>query len=207
MPCPTQLQTPRLTLRHWRESDRDAFAELNADPEVMEFFPSTLTRGQSDALVDQIIEAFARHGCDLWAVEITETGEFIGWVGLHQVPEVMPFAPGVEIGWRLARRFWGQGYATEAARACLRHGFVDHELREIVSLTAVVNTRSQRVMERLGMTRNPADDFRNPRVPRGHRLEQHVLYRISSPETAARASGQTDEEAGLLRSLSSLTRG
>jgi RimJ/RimL family protein N-acetyltransferase len=178
------LQTSRLRLRPWRDEDLDPFAELNADPRVMEFFPSTLDRGESDALVLRIRDHFARRGFGQWAVEVPGVADFIGFVGLSVPRFEANFTPCVEIGWRLAREHWGQGYATEAARAALEFGFRDLALEEIVSFTTTANLRSRAVMERIGMTRTPADDFDHPAIPEGHPLRRHVLYRARRPDRA-----------------------
>jgi RimJ/RimL family protein N-acetyltransferase len=172
------LRTERLLLRGWRPEDRVPFAQLNADPEVMRYFPATLDRSESDALADRIDTHWRVHGFGLWAVERREEGDFLGFVGLAEPAFSAPFTPCVEIGWRLARRAWGAGYATEAARAALRFGFLDCRLEEIVSFTVVANARSRSVMERLGMVRAPGDDFEHPFVPPGHPLRGHVLYRL-----------------------------
>ncbi len=163
-------------LRRWREDDKEPFAALNADPVVMEHFPATLSREDSDALAERIEAGFDEHGFGLWAVEAD--GEFIGFTGLSVPRFTAPFTPCVEIGWRLARSAWGRGYATEAARASLEDGFGRAGLTEVVSFTAVQNVRSQAVMRRLGMTHDPADDFDHPALPAGHPLRRHVLYRI-----------------------------
>jgi RimJ/RimL family protein N-acetyltransferase len=176
----TQLRTARLLLRGWRESDRTPFAELNADPEVTEHFPNVLSRTESDAFVDRIIAGLEAQGWGLWAVEIVATGEFAGFIGLNPVPFEAPFTPAIEIGWRLAREHWGQGLATEGARAVLDHAFDHLGLVEVVSFTSRTNLRSQRVMQKLGMRHDSADDFDNPRLPRGHPLRSHVLYRIAN---------------------------
>jgi ribosomal-protein-alanine N-acetyltransferase len=176
-PC---LETPRLVLRRWEDADRAPFAAMNADPVVMEMFPSTLTPQESDAFVAAIEAEFEVEGFGLWAVEVRATGAFAGFVGLHRVPPALPCAPAVEVGWRLATAHWGQGYATEAATAALSYGFDVAGLDGVVSFTAVVNERSQRVMRRLGMTRDPAEDFDHPRLPPGHRLQRHVLYRTDA---------------------------
>jgi len=176
-----QLRTGRLVLRAWRDDDLAPFAALNADPEVMEHFPSTLTAEQSDQLVARIAAGFAQHGFGLWAVEATGTSPFIGFVGLAVPGFEAAFTPCVEIGWRLARGAWGHGYASEGARAVLRFAFEDRGLDEIVSFTAATNVRSQSVMHRIGMTHDPADDFDHPRIPAGERLRRHVLYRARSP--------------------------
>lgn len=172
------IDTERLHLRRWRFSDRAPFAAMNADPEVMEFFPSTLTPEESDAMVDRIRAQFDEHGFGLWALEVRGRGEFIGFTGLAIQTFDAPFNPSVEVGWRLARPAWGKGYAIEAARAAVADGFDRIGLDEIVSMTAVVNERSQAVMRRLGMTRDPADDFDHPRVPEGSPLRRHVLFRL-----------------------------
>jgi RimJ/RimL family protein N-acetyltransferase len=176
-----ELTTERLLLRGWRDEDRAPFAALNADPEVMEHFPAPLTAAGSDALIDRITAGFDEHGYGLWAVELRATGELVGFTGLAQQTFPAAFTPAVEVGWRLARAAWGHGYATDAATAALRYGFEVVGLDEIVSLTAVTNVRSQRVMQRLGMTRDPADDFDHPNVPEGSPLRRHVLYRLRRP--------------------------
>lgn len=173
------IRTERLTLRQWREEDREPFAQLNADPAVMEHFPSTLDRAQSDALVDRISGQLDDQGWGLWAVEGPEG--FIGFTGLAVPRFVAPFTPCVEMGWRLARSAWGHGYATEAARAAAGHGFDELGLDEIVSFTTVANVRSRAVMERLGMTRQTRDDFDHPLIADGDPLRRHVLYRLSRP--------------------------
>ena len=172
----SELRTDRLLLRQWRESDLEPWAAMNADPEVREHFPDLLTREQSAASVARFQAELDRRGYGWWAVEVLATGEFIGFTGLDPVDDGMPFT-GVEIGWRLARSAWGHGYATEAALACLAFGFETLELPEIVAVTTTTNLRSQAVMRRIGMTRDPADDFDDPNVPDGP-LRRHVLYRI-----------------------------
>ncbi len=175
------LTTPRLELRHWREADLELFAAMNSDPAVMEHFPELLSRRQSDGLVDRIEAGFAANGFGLWALEVRGTDEFIGFTGLA-VPEFEAhFTPAVEVGWRLVRSAWGNGYATEAAGAALRFGFDEVGLDEIVSFTVPGNRRSRAVMERLGMRRDPRDDFDHPGLPPGHPLRPHVLYRIAVP--------------------------
>jgi len=153
---------------------------MNADPEVMRHFPAPLSRAESDAMVDRMEAQFGERGFGLWALEVAATGDFIGFTGLSTPRFPAPFMPAVEIGWRLARFGWGNGYATEAARRALRFGFDQMDLSEVVSFTAVGNVRSRAVMERLGMTRDPADDFDHPRVPEGSPLRRHVLYRLSA---------------------------
>ena len=180
-PMPSELQTERLVLRRWRAADREPFAALNADPVVMEHFVAPLARAESDDLVDRIEDHFDQEGWGLWAVEVTETSRFIGFTGLWPATFEAPFTPAVEVGWRLAQEGWGRGYATEAARASLRDGFERFAFDEVVSMTSLTNTRSQRVMQKLGMTRDPADDFDHPNVPDGHRIQRHVLYRLTRP--------------------------
>jgi ribosomal-protein-alanine N-acetyltransferase len=176
-----ELRTGRLLLRRWRPADRPPFAALNADPEVMRYFPSALTPEHSDAFVDRIEAGFERYGFGLWALEVTGTGEFIGFTGLSVPSFDAHFIPAVEVGWRLARSAWGHGYATEAAHRALTSGFTDHGLAEVVSFTSVANVRSQAVMRRIGMTHDPADDFDHPRLPAGHPLRRHVLWRARGP--------------------------
>jgi RimJ/RimL family protein N-acetyltransferase len=173
-----EFNTSRLRLRPWRESDREPFAAMNADPAVMEFFPSLQSRASSDASIDAWQCQFADQGWSNWAAELIESGEFIGFVGLSVPRRALPCSPCVEIGWRLARPFWGRGLATEAARGALRIGFERLSLAEIVSFTAVGNLRSRAVMERIGM-RNTNQDFEHPGVPEGHALRLHCLYRVS----------------------------
>ena len=174
-----ELRTERLRLRAWRDADLEPFAELNADPVVMEHFPAPLTRDGSDAFVMTARECWRAGGPSWWAVEVVDGPPFIGFVGLSEVRFEAPFAPAVEIGWRLAREHWGRGYAPEAARAALDHGFDELALAEIVSFTVPANSRSRRVMEKIGMRHDPDGDFVHPSVPDGHPLGPHVLYRIS----------------------------
>jgi ribosomal-protein-alanine N-acetyltransferase len=163
---------------------------MNEDPAVMEHFPNLLDRAASDALIDRITEHWAAEGFGLWAVERIEDGQFLGFTGLSHMVFDAPFTPAVEVGWRLARHAWGHGYATEAAEASLAFGFKDLGLDEIVSFTAPMNTRSSAVMERLGMTRDPAGDFEHPRLPVGHRLRPHILYRLRRTDWARARSGR-----------------
>ena len=175
------IVTDRLILREWRESDREPFARLNADPRVMEFMPAILSRDESDALVDRIVEDIARSGYGLWAAEIRDTDEFIGFVGLSVPTFQAAFTPCVEIGWRVAADYWGAGLATEGARAIVRRAFEDLNVNDLVSFTATGNTRSRRVMEKIGMTRDAGEDFDHPLLPEGHPLRRHVLYRLRNP--------------------------
>lgn len=172
------LKTKRLLLRPWKESDLEPFAALNKDPRVMEYFPSLLTQKESDERVHSWQEKIEARGWGLWAVSVIDIADFIGFIGLEQVNFEAPFTPAVEIGWRLAYPFWGKGYATEGALACLKYGFKILKLEEIVSFTAVQNRRSRAVMERIGLHHDPHDDFDHPKLAEGHRLRRHVLYRI-----------------------------
>jgi len=181
----SRILTDRLVLRGWRTSDRDPFADLNADPEVMEYFPSTLSRSESDQLVDAITAGFERNGFGLWALELRGDGRFVGFTGLSVPSFEARFTPTVEVGWRLARWAWGSGYATEAGRAALEFGFSRAGLDQIVSFTTTGNIRSQAVMQRLGMTHEPTDDFEHPGVPTGHHLRHHVLYRTTRQQWTA----------------------
>jgi RimJ/RimL family protein N-acetyltransferase len=173
----SNIQTDRLMLRRWRDSDREPFARINADPRVMEFFPAALTRDETDILVDRIEAHFVEHGFGLWAVELRSDCEFIGFIGLNVPRFQAHFSPCVEIGWRLAPGHWGRGLATEGARAVLHQAFIELKLPEIVSFTTFANLRSRRVMEKLGMTHNPTDDFDHPYLSEDHPLRRHVLYR------------------------------
>jgi RimJ/RimL family protein N-acetyltransferase len=173
------IRTERLVLRRWRDGDREPFAAMNADPRVVEHLPGPLTREASDALVDRIEANFESRGFDVFAVGIPGVAAFAGFVGLTVPRFEAAFTPCVEVGWRLAPAHWGRGYATEAARASLAFGFERLDLAEIVSFTVAANVRSRRVMERIGMTRDPCDDFEHPALPAGHRLRPHVLYRIA----------------------------
>lgn len=180
----TTLKTDRLVLRPWREDDLAPFAAMSADPRVMETLMGPLPREKSDAMARRLKSQIEQDGFGFWAMELPGVAPFIGFTGIRVVDFAAPFVPAppaqaVEIGWRLAHEHWGKGYATEAARAALAHGFNQLALPEIVALTAETNIRSQAVMTRLGMTRDPADDFDHPNVPDGHPLKRHVLYRIS----------------------------
>ncbi|HEY7107428.1 MAG TPA: GNAT family N-acetyltransferase [Acidimicrobiia bacterium] len=174
-----RLATERLVLRRWCADDLDPYAALNADPEVMRHFPSTLTRQESASSIAIIESRFDSLGYGLWAVEVPGVAPFVGFVGLNPVTFDAPFTPAVEVGWRLAREHWGHGYATEGARVALGFGFDVVGLDEIVSFTTPGNTRSWHVMEKLGMTRDPDDDFDHSVIAEGHPLRLHVLYRIS----------------------------
>ncbi|CAN5571086.1 GNAT family N-acetyltransferase [soil metagenome] len=180
-----EITTERLLLRGWRESDLAPFAELNADPETMEHFPSAMNRVESDQMVERLLQGWADDGMSWWAVETLADGSFVGAVGLMRVSFDAPFAepgrPATEVGWRLLRSTWGHGYATEAAVAAVTWGFEEHDLDQIFAFTVPPNLRSRRVMERLGMAHDPAEDFDHPRVDGGSPLRRHVLYRLPRP--------------------------
>jgi len=173
------LRTERLVLRQWVDSDREPYAALNADAETMRYFPSLLSREESDAMVGRMQAGLERNGWGLWAVE--HDGEFLGFTGLAVPAFEAHFTPAVEIGWRFARSAWGHGFATEAARAVVAFGFDRLQLDQIVSFTTVANNRSRAVMERLGMTTDEADDFEHPRLAPGNPVRPHVLYRLNRP--------------------------
>jgi len=175
------IQTPRLRLRRWLPTDLEPFAAMNADPRVAEFLPTPLTRETSEALVARAEAMFDQRGFGLWAVEIPGVTPFAGFIGLTTPRFDAHFQPSVEIGWRLAAESWGKGYATEGARAALSYGFETIGLEEIVSMTVPANQRSRHVMEKIGMTRDPRDDFDHPLLPEGHPLRRHVLYRVKRP--------------------------
>jgi RimJ/RimL family protein N-acetyltransferase len=181
-----EFDTARLRLRQWRETDREPFARLNADPRVMEFLPNLLDRSVSDAMLDRLQTLIAERGWGLWAVATQADERFIGYVGLHVPTADLPCSPCVEIGWRLAYEYWGKGYATEAARAVLGVGFDRLCLPEIVSFTAILNHRSSAVMERLGMIRE-AETFKHPSLAMGHPLREHYLYRLSQEKWRSRS--------------------
>jgi RimJ/RimL family protein N-acetyltransferase len=177
-----ELKTQRLVLRQWQANDQAPFADLNTDTEVMRYFPQTLSRAESDALVQRINQHWNAHGFGLWAVERRETHDFIGFVGFMTPSFHAHFTPCVEISWRLAHHAWGHGYATEAAKVALQFAFAQLQLSEVVSFTVPHNTRSRAVMQRLGMHHSPQDNFLHPRLPQDHPLCHHVLYRISAAQ-------------------------
>lgn len=180
------MQTERLFLRPWKMDDLEPLAQLNADPRVMEYFPKTLNLEESLKSLKEAIQHFDRYGFGFWAATLLDQGTFIGFIGLEHVDFSAPFTPAIEIGWRLAFDHWGKGYATEGAKAALKYGFEKLGLREIVSFTAVQNMRSRKVMERIGMHHDPKDDFDHPKLPIGHPLRKHVLYRKSMEENGTR---------------------
>lgn len=176
------IKTERLIMRPWKEEDFDSFARLNADPRVMEFFPGVLTQDESDQFAKRICIAMKQQGWGLWAVSIPDNADFIGYIGLAPVNFAADFTPAVEVGWRLAYDFWNKGYATEGAQAALKYGFETLQMDEIVSFTAIQNKRSQNVMEKIGMTHYPEEDFDHPKLSDGHWLKRHVLYRLNRRE-------------------------
>jgi 3-dehydroquinate dehydratase/shikimate dehydrogenase len=177
-----QINTKRLILRPWCQEDLDKFVKLNSDLRVMEYFPSIKSFGESRDEYNRILEHFSKYGWGLWAVSLLNEIDFIGFIGLRFDDSPAPFTPAVEIGWRLAFDYWGKGYATEGALAALQYGFEVLNLNEIVSFTAVQNMRSRKVMEKIGMHHDPKDDFDHPKLPEGHSLRRHVLYRMNHSE-------------------------
>jgi len=178
MDTPT-LTTQRLVLRPWRPSDRDGLWRMQSDPRTMEFLLPVPDRAASDAVADRAEAHFARHGFGLWVVEVPGVTDFAGYTGLVHVPFDEHFTPAVELGWRFHPDHWGHGYASEAARAAVAHGFGPLGLDELVALTVPANRRSQGVMRRLGMSRVASGDFEHPAVPEGHRLRPHILHRLT----------------------------
>ena len=182
-----RLETERLILRPWLEADRDLFREINRDPVVMEYFATRRTREEADLLMDKVNAMIADSGFGFYAIELKETGEAMGFCGLSYAG-IPPFLPqeSIEIGWRLATRFWGKGYVTEAGQECLRYGFEERGLPEIVSFAVTANRRSRAVMERLGMQHAGGVTFDHPRVPDTHpQLKEHVLYRLTADQWRA----------------------
>lgn len=179
------METTRLRLRRWKAHDVTHLAAINADPMVMEHFPRVLSPQETAAMVQRVEQGFEARGFGLWCVEVKSGATCIGFVGLSVPAFEAPFMPCVEVGWRLGRPWWGHGYATEAARASLDFGFCQAGLDEIVSFTVAANVRSRAVMERLGMARNPAEDFDHPNLPKWHAQRRHVLYRLPQARWAA----------------------
>lgn len=170
------IETARLCLRDWQDTDTEAFIQMNQNPLVMEFFPKCLTREESLEFINRQKANLMRDGFGFWATEIKATGEFIGFISLSRPSFAAHFTPCIEIGWRLAAKHWGQGYATEGAETALKYGFKKCGLEEIVAFTVPANLRSKRVMEKIGMTHNPQDDFLHPALSKDHPLAKHVLY-------------------------------
>jgi len=173
-----EIKTERLLMRHWRDEDLALFAKLNADADVMEYYPKILTTTESDAMADKISTLLNERGWGFWAVEQSSDRSFIGFVGLHKPLYELPVTPCVEIGWRLAKNFWGKGYATEAALAALEYAFQQLDLTQVYSFTSVSNYKSRSVMERIKM-KNIHKNFEHPIIPIDHPLREHVLYKIN----------------------------
>ncbi|MDH3449317.1 MAG: GNAT family N-acetyltransferase [Gammaproteobacteria bacterium] len=173
-----ELETGRLLLRQWKDSDLPVFAALNSDPAVMKYFPILLSREASDAMAEKCRSLISERGWGFWATELKENNKFIGFVGLHEPKDTFPFAPSVEIGWRLLGNYWGKGYATEAATQALQFSFDTLDLHEVVSFTPASNSRSRSVMDRIGMI-NTCQNFKHPDLPKNHSLSEHVLYKIT----------------------------
>jgi RimJ/RimL family protein N-acetyltransferase len=188
------VTTHRLVLRPFTDVDRAPFAALNAHPLVVESLGSSPSRAESDEMIDRYRDEMAREGWGLWAVEVPDGAPFVGMVGLHRVRATLPFAPAVEVGWRLHPDHWGRGYATEAAGASLRYGFEEGGIDEIVAFTITGNTRSQAVMERIGMRRDANGDFEHPGLPEGSPWRRHVLYRVSRSDWAAASDARPTVE-------------
>ena len=170
------IETERLILRPWREDDIPPFAEMNSDEEVMEYLPKCLSLEETVQFYNRIVAEHSTFGNGLYAVETKSDGSFIGYVGFHHFDFEEEFSPGVEIGWRLAGKHWNKGYATEAAKACIDYARRHRLFNEIYSFTTVCNSRSKRVMQKIGM--NQVGFFSHPSLPRGHRLKPHVLYKL-----------------------------
>ncbi len=177
------LQTDRLILREWCPDDAPAFAQINADTKVMEFFPSTLSRHESDQLIAKASQQIVDYGFSYWAAELKTNQNLIGFIGLQRYEDGLPFAPCVDIGWRLASKYWGQGLATEGARATLNYGFEQLGIDEIVSMTSIHNFASERVMQKIGLIKEPAH-FMHPKLDVSDPLAEHVLYRLKRPDHA-----------------------
>ena len=189
LPAPVEPVTPRLRLRQWRDADRAPFAAMNADPAVMRWFAGPLSAEDSGRSIDAWQQAFAERGWANWAVELQASDQFIGFVGLSIPRRMFAFSPCVEIGWRLARAHWGQGHATEAARAALQVGFGLLQLDQIVSFTSLVNAPSRAVMQRIGMA-DSGEDFDHPALPDGSPLRRHALYRLTQAQWQAQRAAR-----------------
>ncbi len=179
-----ELKTDRLILRQWKEQDFPVFANMNADPAVMEYFPSMMNESESNMMAHRLQALIAEKSWGFWGVEIIDEQKFIGFVGLHQPTYKLPVTPCIEIGWRIAKEFWGKGYATEAARRSLKFAFEELDLNEVYSFAAMLNKKSWQVMQRLGM-KNMAANFKHPIIPEAHPLSEHVLYKITQEQWEA----------------------
>lgn len=176
------IETERLVLRDWKEEDKASFARINADHMIMEFFPRRLTEDDSNRLVDRFQKHIDEDGFGFYAVELKKTGEFMGFAGVQKVDHALPFTPAVEIAWRLDYGYWGNGFGTEAAMAVLGHGFNNLKLKEIVGYAVHDNSRAIKLMEKIGMKRDPKGDFDYPHLEKGHPLGRFVLYRITKKQ-------------------------
>lgn len=176
------MKTERLILRPWKLEDLEPLARMNRDPQTMEYLLAPLTFEESAARLDVYKRHVEEHGWGLWAVSVPGVSDFIGWIGLWPIGFDAHFTPAIEVGWRLLPQFWGKGYATEGSRAALKYGFETLKLNEIVSITVPANVRSWRVMQKIGMHTDPKDNFDHPKVPVGHPLKKHVLYRLTRNE-------------------------
>lgn len=176
------IETERLVLRTWKQDDADAYFQINQDPKVIEFLPGSLTMKQVNDFIPAVNSHGNKHGYTLWAVELKETGELMGFIGLNYTDWESHFTPAVEVGWRLGSQYWGRGFATEGAEASLDYGFKQCDLKEIVSFTVPANIRSIRVMEKIGLKRDLASDFYHPKLDRNHPLSHHILYRLTADE-------------------------
>jgi ribosomal-protein-alanine N-acetyltransferase len=177
----TELETDNLKLRQWLPSDYAPFAELNTDSEVMAFYPNTLNKSESNAFAQKLESLISKRGWGFWAVDLKAENCFIGFVGLHKPEAKLPFTPCIEIGWRLSKKYWGYGFATEGAHAALKYAFEALFLEEVVSFTSLNNTRSKAVMQRLNMV-DTNQNFEHPNIPLGHQLREHVLYKITKEQ-------------------------
>jgi len=176
-----ELKTERLLLRRWKKRDFPVFSTMNADPLVMEYYPDVLTETESDAMAHKFESLLAKRSWGFWAVELIKEKQFIGFVGLHKPTYELPVTPCVEIGWRLGKEYWGNGYATEGAKASLKFAFEELNLNEVYSFTSVLNKKSRSVMARLNM-QNTEANFEHPIIPKNHRLREHVLYKITKKQ-------------------------
>lgn len=176
------IYTDRLILRPWCESDFKVYAKINADPRVREYFSTLLTEEESNQQIRHFMVRIEESGWGIWAVSVPGVSEFIGFIGLEQIDFTAHFTPAIEIGWRLAYEFWGQGYATEGAIAALKYGFETLKLDEIVAIATKENYRSRHVMEKIKMHHDPKEDFDHPKISEGNKLRRHVLYRLKHQE-------------------------
>ncbi len=180
------LETERIIMREWLPSDQAPFSRMNADPLIMEYFPRVLDEAATAKLIDRFQDHFAKHGFGMYALENKETKEFMGFAGLGHVRDIFPFGPAVEMAWRLEYEYWGKGFATEAAHAILNLAFNELNLKEVVAFSVYDNSRAIHMMEKLGMKHDKKGDFDYPKLPKGHPLGCHVLYRLKSEDYKGR---------------------